>query len=71
VFPLIAVLRRPRRPLAFWLAMTITVLGAVIPMLQASWFPLTMRVVHGLEIMADSIVHALIIAWLLGTPRGE
>ena len=66
VFPLIAVLRRPRRSLAFWLGMTIAVLGAVTPMLQASWFPLTMRVVHGLEITADSIVHALIIAWLLG-----
>jgi len=66
VFPLIAVLRRPRWPLAFWLAMTIAVLGAVTPMLQAGWFPLTMRVVHGLEIAADSIVHALIIAWLLG-----
>ena len=66
VFPLIAVLRRPRRALAFWLGMTIAVLGAVTPMLQASWFPLTMRVVHGLEITADSIVHALIIAWLLG-----
>ncbi len=66
VFPLIAVLRRSRRSLAFWLGMTIAVLGAVTPMLQASWFPLTMRVVHGLEITADSIVHALIIAWLLG-----
>ena len=71
VFPLIAVLRRPRRSLAFWLAMTIAVLGAVTPMLQASWFPLTMRVVHGLEITADSIVHALIIAWLLGTMGRE
>ena len=66
VFPLIAVLRRSRRSLAFWLGMTIAVLGAVTPMLQAGWFPLTMRVVHGLEITADSIVHALIIARLLG-----
>ena len=66
VFPLIAVLRCSRRSLAFWLGMAIAVLGAVTPMLQASWFPLTMRLVHGLEITADSIVHGLIIAWLLG-----
>ncbi|MFQ6059529.1 MAG: hypothetical protein ACE5MB_11695 [Anaerolineae bacterium] len=69
VFPLIAVLRRPRRSLAFWLGMTIAVLGAVTPMLQAGWLPLTMRLVHGLEITADSIVHGLIIAWLLGRGR--
>lgn len=67
VFPLIAVLRRARWSLALWLGMTIAVLGAVTPMLQASWFPLTMRLVHGLEITADSIVHGFIIAWLLGT----
>ncbi len=46
--------------------MTIGVLGAVAPMLQASWFPLTRRLVHGWEITADCIGHALIIAWLLG-----
>ncbi|HIP96781.1 MAG TPA: hypothetical protein EYH32_06145 [Anaerolineae bacterium] len=66
VFPLIAVLRRSRWSLAFWLGMTIAVLGAVTPMLQVSWFPLTMRVVHGLEITADSIVHGLVIAGFLG-----
>jgi len=69
VFPLIAVLRCSRRSLALWLAMVIAVLGAVAPMLQAAWFPLTMRVVHGLEITADSIVQAFIIAWLLGMPE--
>jgi hypothetical protein len=71
VFPLVAVLRRSRLCTAFWLAVTIAVLGAVTPMLQASFFPLTMRLVHGLEIMADSILHALAIAWLLGWPEGE
>jgi hypothetical protein len=71
LFPLIAVLCRPRRSLAFWLGMTIVVLGAVAPMLQATWFPLTMRVVHGLEITADSIVHGILIAWLLGFDRGK
>jgi len=38
----------------------------VTPMLQASWFPLTMRLVHGLEITADAFVHGALIVWLLG-----
>ena len=66
VFPLIAVLRRSRWTLALWVGMTIAVLGAVTPMLQASWFPLTMRLVHGLEIAADAFVHGALIVWLLG-----
>ncbi len=70
-FPLIAVLRRSRRSLAFWLGMTITVLSGVTPMLQAGWFPPIMRMVHGLELTADSILHALVIVWLLAAPAGE
>lgn len=66
LFPLVALLPGSRRSLAFWLGLTLAVLGAVWPMLQTSWFPLTMRVVHGLEISADSFVHAAVIAWLLG-----
>jgi len=67
LFPLVAVLRRSRQSLAFWIGLTIAVLGAWAPMLQVNWWPLTLRVVHGLEITADSVVHGLIIAWLLGT----
>lgn len=71
LFPLIAVLGCPRWSLAFWLGMTLVVLGSVAPMLQATWWPLTMRVVHGLEIAADSIVHGILIAWLLGFVHGK
>ncbi len=71
VFPLIAVPRRPRLSLPFWLAMTITVLGAVTPLLQASWLPMPTRVVHGVEITADSLGHAGFIAFLLGTTASE
>jgi hypothetical protein len=35
-------------------------------MLNASFFPLVMRVVRGLEITADAIVHSVLIIWLLG-----
>jgi hypothetical protein len=68
VLPLIAVLPTTRWILAFWLGITLVVLCALTPMLQASSWPLTMRLVHGLEITADAAVHALFIAWLLGRP---
>jgi hypothetical protein len=30
-----------------------------------------LRVVHGLEITADSFVHGMLIAWLLGVSTGR
>ncbi len=36
-----------------------------IYMLQSYWFPLTMRIVHGLEIMADSFVYSGVLVILL------
>lgn len=71
VFPLVAVLRGSRKSLAFWIGLTIAVLGAWTPMLQVNWWPLTLRLVHGLEITADAIVQGLTIAWLMGRPRGK
>jgi hypothetical protein len=35
-------------------------------MIMASFFPPTMRLVHGLELTGDSVVHSMIIVWLLG-----
>ncbi len=68
LFPLVAVLRGSRRSLAFWIVLTLCVLGSWQPMLSVAWWPVTLRLTHGLEITADSIVHGLIIAWLLWTP---
>jgi hypothetical protein len=50
----------------FGIALTILVLGAWTPMIMASFFPITMRLVHGLELTGDSVVHSMIIVWLLG-----
>jgi hypothetical protein len=38
--------------------------GAV-GMIEAGWMTTTMRIVHGLEITADSIVHAWVLVTLL------
>ena len=68
LFPLIAVLRGSRRSVAFWVILTLVVLAAWQPLLLAVWWPVPLRLAHGLEITADSIVHGLIIVGLLWTP---
>lgn len=65
LLPVIAVWRGSRRSLALWLGLTIVVLGSIVPMLQAYFLPLTLRVVHGLEITIDSLLQGLVYAWLL------
>ncbi len=55
----------------FGIALTILVLGAWTPMIMASFFPPTMRLVHGLELTGDSIGHSIIIVWLLGLNRAK
>lgn len=67
LFLLIAVLSGSRRSVAFWVVLTLCVLGSWQPMLMVAWWPLTLRVTHGLEITADSIVHGLAVTWLLWT----
>ncbi len=68
LFPLIAVLRGSRRSVAFWVILALVVLAAWQPLLLAVWWPVPLRLAHGLEITADSIVHGLIIVGLLWAP---
>jgi len=65
LLPVIAVWQGSRSSLALWLGLTIVVLGAVAPMLQAYFLPLTLRLVHGMEITIDSLLQGLVYAWLL------
>jgi hypothetical protein len=71
LFPLVAVLRGSRRSVAFWVILTLAVLAAWAPLLSVTWWPVTLRLAHGLEITADSIVHGLIIVWLLWRPAAS
>ncbi|TKJ29432.1 MAG: hypothetical protein CEE40_08465 [Chloroflexi bacterium B3_Chlor] len=71
LFLLIAALRGSRRSTAFWVVLTLCVLGSWQPMLQAAWWPIPLRVTHGLEITVDSIVQGLAITLLLWTPTED
>jgi hypothetical protein len=65
VFPLIAVLRGSYWSKAFWVGLTIAVLGSWVPMLQVvDWTPV-LRLAHGLEITADAFVQGFVLTWLL------
>lgn len=68
LFALIAVLRGSRRSVAFPVIVALAVLASWAPMLLVAWWRVTLRLAHGLDITADSIVHGLIIVWLLWTP---
>jgi hypothetical protein len=68
LFLLIGTLRGSRRSVAFWVILTLCVLGSWAPMLMVAWWPVTLRVTHGVEITADCIVHGLVVVWLLWTP---
>jgi len=66
VFPVVLVWRDSRLSLAVWLGLTIAVLAGIAPMVQGTFLPVLLRLVHGAEITVDSLVHGLLIAWLLG-----
>lgn len=68
VFPLIAVLRGSVWSKAFWVGLTIAVLGSWVPMLRAIGWPLALRMAHGLEITADAFVQGIVLTWLLAPP---
>ncbi len=67
LFPLITVLRGGVRSRAFWIGLTIAVLGSWGPALQASNWPLVLRMAHGMESTADAFVYGFVLTWLLGT----
>ncbi len=48
------------------LGFALFVLVGLIYMLAGTWLPPWMRVIHSLEILADSFVHAAALVWLLG-----
>ena len=70
--------------LSLWLSLgfALFVMVGLLYMLAGTWLPGWMRVIHALEILADSFVHAGVLVWLLakepvpqarprGTDRGD
>lgn len=63
--PLLAVLRMTRWRIGLWVGLILAVVGAVVPQLvNASW-PLPLRMGHAVEMVLDSFVQGLMMAWLL------
>ncbi len=66
--PVIARWSRSRRSLTATLGAAMFVMVGLFGLLQTTWWPVGMRVVHSLEILADSLVYAWIATALLA-PR--
>jgi hypothetical protein len=68
--PVIATWGRSRRNLALSLGFAMFVLVGGIGLLEGYWLPLSVRIFHGAEILADSLVYAcLLVILLAGKPH--
>jgi len=66
LLPIIVVPKMQKRELIFWLGTVLTLVGAVAPLLSNEQWPIILRVVHGLEITADSFTFSYVLSKLLG-----
>ncbi len=67
--PVLIVWQKSRRNLVLSLGFAMFVLVGALLLIPAYWLPLTLRVPHSLEILADSMVYALVLVVLLSKPR--
>ena len=65
VLPIVAGWRRSSRRLVLALGLALFMLVGGISMLSAVWYPPLIPLVHGLEMLADEIVYAAVVVWLL------
>lgn len=68
--PVVVAWQGGRLQLIFSLGFALFVLVGLLYMLAATWIPASIRVVHSLEILADSFVYAAALVWLLTGQRG-
>jgi hypothetical protein len=62
--------RLSRRGLVLSLGFALFVLVGALGLIGGYWMPVSMRLFHGLEILADSLVYSWVIVILLwGTPQ--
>lgn len=66
--PIIVNWRLSRRALILSLAAAFTAMVGAVGLIESSWLPMTLRIVHSLEIAADSLVYAWVLVALL-VPR--
>jgi hypothetical protein len=68
VLPLVVLLRGQWWRRGLWIGLAVAALMAWEPLLSNTAWPIALRVVHALEITADSLAHGLTIAALLAAP---
>jgi hypothetical protein len=69
--PVLATWQRSQRRLGWSLGMAFFVLLAFMSVFTAYWLPLGFRIIHGAEILADSLVYAWVVVLLLADQRIE
>jgi hypothetical protein len=63
---------KSRKGLVFSLGMALAAMVGVTAMIESAWLPTTVRLVHGVEIIIDSFVHAwVLVALLAAKPKIE
>jgi hypothetical protein len=67
--PVLITWQKSRRNLFLSLGFAMFVLVGAFLLIPAYWLPLTLRVPHSLEILADSLVYSLVLVVLLAKPR--
>jgi len=66
--PILVNWRRSRPSLVLSLAATLAAMVGVTGIVESTWMPTQLRIVHSIEIIADSLVHAWVLVALL-TPK--
>ena len=69
--PVIVAWRRSRRSLMLALGLGHFVAVGLAGLIEATFFPAVLRLTHGVEILADSVCYAAVLAWLLFPARGQ
>ena len=63
--PILVNWRRSRRSLVLSLAAALAAMVGVAGLIESTWMPTQLRIVHSVEIIADSLVHAWVLVILL------
>lgn len=66
--PILVNWRRSRRSLVLSLAAALAAMVGVAGLIESTWMPTQLRIVHSIEIIADSLIHAWVLVALL-VPR--
>jgi len=68
-FPVIVLWHANRRQLIGWAGLGHYVTIGLVGMVMAVWMPANMRIIHGLELLADSFVYIFVLAMLFTRPK--